>query len=203
MWIAHRLTRFGQSSAIARLAKPAKEKPFHRSCRPQPGSHREALRRSEPGWNEPRCETGIWTRTSLKIRGPRVPWRKKTGRQLDQPKPHLQSVTQSAGRSSSRRSRGAWEGNPQVVRRSSFRTTLPIVGQSGPSWLRLPLRFGFRSTLSPSFLLPVHALVITSVALLNQIRATDQVRLLRRLGVVDRDTFERVEEDIQISLVPL
>jgi mRNA interferase MazF len=56
---------------------------------------------------------------------------------------------------------------------------------------------------------PVHVLLVadehtglavTSVALFNQIRAVDRVRLTRRLGAVDRETLERVDEAIKISL---
>jgi mRNA interferase MazF len=56
---------------------------------------------------------------------------------------------------------------------------------------------------------PVHALLaadertglsVTSVALLNQIRAVDRIRLIKRLGAVDSETLERVNEAIKISL---
>jgi mRNA interferase MazF len=56
---------------------------------------------------------------------------------------------------------------------------------------------------------PVHVLLaageatgltLTSVALLNQIRAVDQIRLVRRLGAIDDETQERVNEAIKISL---
>jgi mRNA interferase MazF len=56
---------------------------------------------------------------------------------------------------------------------------------------------------------PVHALLaadkitglsVTSVALLNQIRAVDRVRLIKRLGAIDAETMERVDEAIKISL---
>jgi mRNA interferase MazF len=56
---------------------------------------------------------------------------------------------------------------------------------------------------------PVHVLLaadehtglsVTSVALFNQIRAVDRVRLTKRLGAVDRETLERVDEAIKISL---
>jgi mRNA interferase MazF len=61
---------------------------------------------------------------------------------------------------------------------------------------------------------PVHVLLpadrftgltVTSVALLNQIRAVDNMRLVKRLGSIDATTLERVEEAIRISLglVPL
>lgn len=56
---------------------------------------------------------------------------------------------------------------------------------------------------------PVHVLLaasqdtglsVTSVALLNQIRAVDRVRLIKRLGTVDDEALERVDEAIKISL---
>ena len=56
---------------------------------------------------------------------------------------------------------------------------------------------------------PVHVLLaadhttglsVTSVALFNQIRAVDRMRLVKRLGRVDEETLERVAEAIKISL---
>jgi mRNA interferase MazF len=56
---------------------------------------------------------------------------------------------------------------------------------------------------------PVHVLLVadertglsvTSVALFNQIRAVDRIRLTKRLGVVDAEAMERVDEAIKISL---
>jgi len=56
---------------------------------------------------------------------------------------------------------------------------------------------------------PVHVLIaanaitglsVTSVALLNQVRAVDRIRLIKRLGVVDRATLDQVDEAIRISL---
>ena len=56
---------------------------------------------------------------------------------------------------------------------------------------------------------PVHVLLaadqttglsVTSVALFNQIRAVDRMRLIKRLGRVDEETLERVAEAIKISL---
>ena len=47
---------------------------------------------------------------------------------------------------------------------------------------------------------PKTGLLVTSVALFNHIRAVDRVRLIRRLGSVDDETMERVNEAIQISL---
>jgi mRNA interferase MazF len=56
---------------------------------------------------------------------------------------------------------------------------------------------------------PVHVLLpadkhtglsVTSVALFNHLRAVDRIRLIRRLGSVDDETMQRVDEAIQISL---
>lgn len=56
---------------------------------------------------------------------------------------------------------------------------------------------------------PVHVLLtadeatglrVTSVGLFNQIRAVDRSRLFKRLGQVDDETLERVDEAIKISL---
>ena len=56
---------------------------------------------------------------------------------------------------------------------------------------------------------PVHVLLpadqstgldLTSVALLSQIRAIDRVRLIKRLGIVDEQTLQQVDEAIKISL---
>ncbi len=56
---------------------------------------------------------------------------------------------------------------------------------------------------------PVHVLLaandetglsVTSVAVFNQIRAVDQVRLIKRLGKADEQTLQQVDEAIKISL---
>jgi mRNA interferase MazF len=56
---------------------------------------------------------------------------------------------------------------------------------------------------------PVHVLLaadritglsVTSVALFNQIRAVDRIRLVKRLGQIDDATMEQVDEAIKISL---
>jgi mRNA interferase MazF len=56
---------------------------------------------------------------------------------------------------------------------------------------------------------PVHVLIpsdtntglaVTSVALLNQIRAIDKIRLVRRLGALDAEALRLVDAAIQISL---
>ena len=56
---------------------------------------------------------------------------------------------------------------------------------------------------------PVHVLVsadsrtglaVVSVATLSQVRAIDRLRLVKRLGVVDGETLERVDQAIRLSL---
>lgn len=56
---------------------------------------------------------------------------------------------------------------------------------------------------------PVHVLLaadittglsVVSVALLNQIRAVDKLRLIKRLGSIDEATLQRVDEAIEIGL---
>jgi mRNA interferase MazF len=56
---------------------------------------------------------------------------------------------------------------------------------------------------------PVHVLLaadqqtglsVTSVALFNQIRAVDRLRLIKRLGTVQAETLEQVDDAIKISL---
>src|SRR5438876_7661460 len=56
---------------------------------------------------------------------------------------------------------------------------------------------------------PVHVLLagdqttglsVTSVAVFNQSRAVDRIRLIKRLGAVDEQTLESVDEAIKISL---
>ena len=56
---------------------------------------------------------------------------------------------------------------------------------------------------------PVHVLLaadiktglsVTSVALLNQIRAIDRIRLVKCLGSIDAQTLDQVDEAIRISL---
>ena len=56
---------------------------------------------------------------------------------------------------------------------------------------------------------PVHVLLaadkstglsVTSVAVFNQIRAVDRMRLIRCLGAADAETMERANEAIRISL---
>jgi len=56
---------------------------------------------------------------------------------------------------------------------------------------------------------PVHVLLaaghstglsVTSVAVFNQIRAVDRIRLIKRLGAADTETMEQVDEAIKISM---
>jgi mRNA interferase MazF len=56
---------------------------------------------------------------------------------------------------------------------------------------------------------PVHVLLpadsrtglsVTSVALLNQIRAVDRMRLIQKLGEIDEQILKPVDEAIKISL---
>ena len=67
-----------------------------------------------------------------------------------------------------------------------------------------PITSTVRFPLNPVHVLlpadPFTGLTVTSVALFSQIRAVDRMRLIRRLGVVDDATLERVDEAIQISL---
>ena len=67
-----------------------------------------------------------------------------------------------------------------------------------------PITSTVRFPLNPVHVLlaanPVSGLSVTSVALLNQIRAVDRIRLISRIGVVDDSTLELVDEAIKISL---
>jgi mRNA interferase MazF len=78
----------------------------------------------------------------------------------------------------------------------SNRLSEMTIGAPVTSTVRLPLN-------------PVHVLLpadkatglsVTSVAVFNQIRAVDCVRLTKLLGAVDDETMERVDEAIKISL---
>lgn len=59
---------------------------------------------------------------------------------------------------------------------------------------------------------PVHVLLpassttgltVTSVAVMNQIRAVDRRRLIQRLGEVDIDTLAKVDQALKIGLIRL
>jgi mRNA interferase MazF len=66
-----------------------------------------------------------------------------------------------------------------------------------------PITSTVRFPLSPvHVLLPAGTtgLAVTSVAVLSQIRAIDNRRLIKRLGSVDDEIMSRVDEAIQISL---
>lgn len=61
----------------------------------------------------------------------------------------------------------------------------------------------FRETLYPTEVLvqaPEGGLNINSVVLLNQIRSIDKQRLIKRLGNLESETLQKVDEAIQISL---
>jgi mRNA interferase MazF len=67
-----------------------------------------------------------------------------------------------------------------------------------------PITSQVRFPLSPVHVLlmsgNVSGLAVTSVALLNQIRAIDRFRLIKKLGIADDETLELVDEAIKISL---
>jgi len=72
----------------------------------------------------------------------------------------------------------------------------PTLGREIQTTVRFPLN-------------PVHVLLpagqdtglsVTSVALFNQIRAVDRMRLIKWLGTIDQQTSENVDEAIKISL---
>lgn len=67
-----------------------------------------------------------------------------------------------------------------------------------------PITSTVRFPLSPVHVLlpagPITGLVVTSVAVLNQVRAVDRIRLIKRLGNVDGETQERIDEAIRISM---
>ncbi len=67
-----------------------------------------------------------------------------------------------------------------------------------------PITSTVRFPLNPVHVLiagnPTTGLSVTSVALLSQIRAVDRLRLIKRLGTIDPETLERIDEAIMISL---
>ena len=67
-----------------------------------------------------------------------------------------------------------------------------------------PITSTVRFPLSPVHVLlqadPSTGLTVVSVALLNQIRAVDRRRLIKRLGAVEPATMAQVDEAIKISL---
>jgi len=73
-----------------------------------------------------------------------------------------------------------------------------------PMTIIAPITSTVRFPLSPVHVLIAGAkstgLAVTSVAVLSQIRAVDNRRLIKRLGSVDDETMGRVDEAIQISL---
>jgi mRNA interferase MazF len=67
-----------------------------------------------------------------------------------------------------------------------------------------PMTSTVRFPLSPVHVLiaadPMTGLNVISVAVFNQIRAVDRMRMVKRLGAVDRGTLELVDEAIKIGL---
>ena len=67
-----------------------------------------------------------------------------------------------------------------------------------------PITSKIRFPLNPVYVLipgnTTTGLTVTSVAQLSQIRAVDRMRLIKRLGEIDSDTMERIDEAIKISL---
>ena len=67
-----------------------------------------------------------------------------------------------------------------------------------------PITSTVRFPLNPVHVLlaagPETGLAVTSVALFNQLRAVDRMRLVKRLGQVDEETLALVDEAIKISL---
>jgi mRNA interferase MazF len=67
-----------------------------------------------------------------------------------------------------------------------------------------PITSTVRFPISPvQVLLPADrttGLSVASVALLDQIRAVDKLRLVKRLGAVDREKLGQVDEAIKISV---
>ena len=67
-----------------------------------------------------------------------------------------------------------------------------------------PITSTVRFPLNPVHVLlvadPTTGLSVASVALFNQIRAVDRIRLIKRLGAINDETLERVDEAIKISL---
>ena len=85
-----------------------------------------------------------------------------------------------------------------------FRSQNDVSNRLSEITILAPITSTVRFPLNPVHVLlpadPVTGLSVTSVAVLNQIRAVDRVRLIRRLGSVDEETLERVDEAIRISL---
>jgi mRNA interferase MazF len=67
-----------------------------------------------------------------------------------------------------------------------------------------PITSTVRFPLNPVHVLlpasPATGLSVTSVALLNQIRAVDGMRLIQKLGRIDEQILQQVDEAIKISL---
>jgi hypothetical protein len=159
----------------------------------------EASRPSGLNWNTPPSVTGTWTGKAL-LSG--VLWIRKHGNNSRKPN-HNENQLPEAGRNIPRATRsGVRPGDPedpadpchpeqrfqQAERNHNRGADHPYRAVSAQSSPRL------------AGCGPNTGLSLTSVALLNQIRAVDRMRLIKRLGTVDDATMERVDEAIKISL---
>lgn len=78
-----------------------------------------------------------------------------------------------------------------------------ISNQYSPITVVAAITSQFKEPLYPTEVLieaPEGGLKINSVALLNQIRSIDKQRLIKRLGNLELETLQKVDEAIQISL---
>lgn len=78
-----------------------------------------------------------------------------------------------------------------------------IANRHSPITIVAALTSQFEEPLYPTEVLitpPEGRLTVSSVVLLNQIRSIDRRRLVRRLGTVTQETFERVNRAMQLSL---
>jgi mRNA interferase MazF len=84
-----------------------------------------------------------------------------------------------------------------------FKTTSPTVtARSPPITIVAAITSQFDEPLYPTEVLiraTEGGLTVDSVVLLNQIRSLDKQRLVRRLGVINPATMERVEQALLIS----
>jgi len=78
------------------------------------------------------------------------------------------------------------------------------LNRHGATTIMAPITSTVRLPLSPVHVLlssgPPTGLAVPSVAVLNQIRAVDRRRLIKKLGAVDAAGMAQVDEAIQISL---
>ncbi|WP_315788809.1 type II toxin-antitoxin system PemK/MazF family toxin [Fischerella sp. JS2] len=78
-----------------------------------------------------------------------------------------------------------------------------IANEYSPITIVAAITSQFDETLYPTEVLikpPEGGITINSVVLLNQIRSIDKQRLVRRLGELNQETMEQVNQAIQISL---